>query len=259
MKNLRSLFLAEFAGTALLVGVGVSIVILDFGQGSPVVALVTSTGLRSVLTGFLFGVTGASIAVSPLGKASGAHINPVVTLAFWLKGKMSAPHAVGYVIAQLAGGIAGALPLLGWGRMGASVDFGGTFPGHGYTVLQATLGELVTTLGLIAGLFIFLGHARLRRYTPLLFPFLYAVMVYLEAPVSGTSTNPARSLGPSLVAGDWHGWWVYWVGPVLGTFLALAIGQFPWLRNFEVEVAKIYHFEHDPHGVFRPVRAPRKI
>ncbi len=258
MKNLWTLFLAEFAGTALLVAVGVSIVIFDFGHGSPAGALLPDPGLRRLLTGFLFGATGASIAVSPLGKTSGAHINPVVTLAFWIKGKMSAPHAVGYVIAQLAGGLAGALPLLAWGRMGASIDFGGTFPGHGYTVLQATLGEVVTTVGLIAGLFIFLGHSQLRRYTPLLFPFLYAVMVYLEAPVSGTSTNPARSLGPSVVAGDWRGWWVYWVGPVLGTFLALAIGQFSWLRRFEVEVAKIYHFEHDPHGVFRPLHAPRQ-
>jgi aquaporin Z len=255
MKRLWTLFLAEFVGTGLLVGVGVSIVILDFGTGSPVAALLPNPGVRRLLTGFLFGATGASIAVSWLGKTSGAHINPVVTLAFWLKGKMSAPHAAGYVVAQLAGGIAGALPLLAWGRMGAGIQFGGTFPGPGYTMLQATLGEVVTTIGLIAGLFTFLGHARLRRYTPLLFPFLYAVMVYLEAPVSGTSTNPARSIGPSLVAGDWHGWWIYWVGPLLGTFLALGIGQLSWLRRFEVEVAKVYHFEHDPHGVFRPSRA----
>ncbi len=251
MKHLWTLFLAEFAGTALLVAVGVSIVILNFGYGSPVAAVLPDPGLRRLITGFLFGATGASIALSPLGKASGAHINPVVTLAFWLKGKMSTPHAAGYVLAQLAGGITGALPLLAWGRMGASINFGGTFPGNGFTALQAALGEVITTIGLITGLFLFLGHLRLRSYTPLLFPFLYAVMVYLEAPVSGTSTNPARSLGPSLVFNDWRGWWVYWVGPVLGTFLALAVGQFSGLRRFEVEVAKIYHFEHDPHGVFR--------
>ncbi|MGA8185284.1 MAG: aquaporin [Terriglobia bacterium] len=255
MKRLWTLFFAEFIGTALLVAVGVSVVILDFGRGSPVAALLPDPGLRRLITGFLFGATGASIAVSAVGKTSGAHINPVVTLAFWMKGKMTAPHALGYMVAQLAGGIAGALPLLAWGHMGASIDFGGTFPGTGFTVLQATLGEVVTTFGLIAGLFLFLGHSRLRAYTPLLFPFLYAVMVYLEAPISGTSTNPARSIGPSLVASDWHGWWIYWLGPLLGTGLALALGQISWLRRFEAEVAKIYHFEHDPHGVFRPSRA----
>ncbi len=251
MKNLWTLFLSEFLGTALLVGVGLSIVILDFGTGSPMVAALPDPGLRRLITGFLFGATGACIAVSPVGKTSGAHINPVVTLAFRLKGKMSSPHALGYVIAQLAGAIAGALPLVVWGHMGASIDFGATFPGAGYTALQAMLGEIITTFGLIAGLFLFLGHSRLRNYTPLLFPFLYAVMVFLEAPVSGTSTNPARSVGPSLVAGDWRGWWVYWLGPFLGTMLALAVGQFSWLRRFEVEVAKVYHFEHDPHGIFR--------
>lgn len=252
MKHLWRLFFAEFIGTALLVAVGVSFVILDFGKGSPVAALLPDPGLRLLITGFLFGATGASIAVSPVGKTSGAHINPMVTLAFWLKGKMNSPNALGYIFAQLAGGIAGALPLLAWGRMGASINFGGTFPGSGFTLLQATLGEVVTTFGLIAGLFLFLGHARLRAYTPLLFPFLYAAMVYLEAPVSGTSTNPARSIGPSLVAGNWHGWWIYWLGPLLGTSLALAVGQFSWMRGFEIKVAKIYHFEHDPHGVFRP-------
>jgi aquaporin Z len=251
MKHLWTLFLAEFAGTALLIAMGVSIVILDFGKGSPVAALLPDPGLRRMMTGFLFGATGAAIAVSPVGKTSGAHINPVVTLAFWLKRKITGPHALGYVIAQLAGGIAGALPLLAWGRMGASIDFGGTFPGAGFSFFQATLGEAVTTFGLVAGLFLFLGHSRLRSYTPLLFPFLYAGMVYLEAPLSGTSTNPARSVGPSLVASDWRGWWVYWVGPLLGTLLALAAGRFSLLRGFEVEVAKVYHFDHDPHGVFR--------
>lgn len=254
MKHLWALFFSEFIGTALLVAVGVSFVILDFGKGSPVTAALPDPGLRRLITGFLFGATGASIAISPVGKTSGAHINPVVTLAFWIKGKMTAPHALGYVVAQLAGGIAGGLPLLVWGRMGASIDFGGTFPGSGFTFLQATLGEVVTTFGLIAGLFLFLGHSRLRSYTPLLFPFLYAVMVYLEAPLSGTSTNPARSIGPSLVSSDWRGWWIYWLGPLLGTGLAVAVSQFSWLRRFEVEVAKIYHFEHDPHGVFRPSR-----
>lgn len=251
MKNLWTLFLSEFLGTALLIAAGLSVVILDFGNGSPVAAALPGAGLRRLVTGFLFGAIGAAIAISPVGKASGAHINPVVTLAFWLKGKMGRLHAIGYILAQLAGAIAGSLPLLAWGRMGAGLEFGATFPGPGYTALQAMLGEIITTFGLIFGLFLFLGHSRLRSFTPLLFPFLYAAMVYLEAPVSGTSTNPARSVGPSLVAGDWRGWWVYWVGPLLGTLLALAAGQFGWMRRFEVEVAKIYHFEHDPHGVFR--------
>ncbi len=244
------LFFSEFIGTALLVAAGVSVVILDFGTGSPVAALLPDAGLRRLLTGFLFGAIGGSIAVSPVGKVSGAHINPVVTLAFWIKRKISRGHAVGYFLAQLAGGTVGALPLLAWGSMGASIQFGATYPGPGFTAAQAVLGETITTFCLIMGIFVFIGHRRLRLYTPGLFPFLYAVMVYLEAPISGTSTNPARSLGPSLVSADWHGWWVYWLGPLLGTLLALALHQASPLRRFEVTVAKLYHFELDPHSVF---------
>lgn len=134
--------MAEFVGTALLVAVGVSIVILDFGQGSPVGALVPDPALRRLITGFMFGVTGASIAVSAVGKVSGAHINPVVTLAFWIKRKMSGPHALGYVISQIAGGIAGALPLLAWGRMGASIDLAQLFREPGSRFFRPRWGKL---------------------------------------------------------------------------------------------------------------------
>jgi aquaporin Z len=252
MKAPWVLFFSELVGTALLVVVGLSLVIVDFGAGSPLANLLPNPGVRRLITGFLFGTTGGLIALSPVGKVSGAHINPVVTLAFWLQGKMRAGHAVGYVLAQLGGAILGALPLLAWGRMGKSVHFGATLPGPGYDAGTAVLGEIVTTFALMVGLFFFLSHRRIRSFTPLLFPFLYALMVYIEAPISGTSTNPARSLGPALVSGDWRDWWVYWLGPVLGTFLGLAAHRFTW-RGLEAEVAKIYHFEHDPYGVFKEV------
>ena len=244
-------YTAELAGTALLVAVGLSIVILNFGRGSPIAQLIPSAGSRRLITGFLFGTTGALIALSPIGKESGAHINPVVTLAFWLMGKLSGTHALGYVTAQLAGGVIGALPLLGWGAMGRSVEFGATLPGSGVDVWQALLGEAVATLALICGVFFFIRHRRIRAFTPALFPVLYAVMVFLEAPVSGTSTNPARSLGPAVISGAWRDWWVYWIGPLTGMLLGVALFRFTWLRRVEIEVAKLYHFEHDPHGIFR--------
>ena len=244
-------FLAEFAGTALLIGVGLSVVIAAFSPESPVVALVPDADLRRLLTGFLFGATGGLIALSPVGKISGAHINPVVTAAFWLKKKISAGHALGYIAAQLAGAIAGAVLLLLWGKTGSAVDFGATLPGARYTFWEAALGEAATTFALIVLLFLFLGHKRVRKFTPLLFPFLYALMVYLEAPISGTSTNPARSLGPEVIAWQFRAWWVYWVGPATWMLLGLSIHRFTWLKHLELEVAKLYHFEHDPYRVFR--------
>lgn len=245
------LFAAEAAGTALLLAVGLSIVIIDFGAGSPMLRLLPDPAARRLLTGFLFGTTGAAIAVSPLGKESGAHINPVVTLAFWLMRRFKTRHALGYVAAQMAGAVLGSLPLVAWGAMGRSIAFGATEPSATYGALAALLGETVTSFALIFGLFVFLRHARLKRFTPLLFPPLYAVMVALEAPLSGTSTNPARSFGPSLVAGAWNGWWVYWLGPVAGTLIAVALYHGAGWRREAITVAKIFHFHHDPHGIFR--------
>jgi aquaporin Z len=245
-------YLSELIGTALLVGIGLSVVIFNFGTGSSLAAVLPDAGIRLLITGFLFGATGAAIAYSPVGKISGAHINPVVTLAFRIKGKLSSRDTVGYILAQLVGAIIGSIPLLLWGQQGRSVNFGSTTPGTGCTIWIALLGEIITTIGLIVGLFTFLGHRKLRNYTPLLFPFLYAIMVYLESPISGTSTNPARSLGPAVVSDVWSGWWIYFVGPLIGMFIGVGLHRFTWLKKFEVKIAKIYHFELDRYGIFKP-------
>jgi aquaporin Z len=248
---------AEAAGTFVLVAVGVSFVIVAFGAGSPVVVAIPSAGLRRLLTGFLFGSTGALIAVSPLGKLSGAHINPVVTLAFWLRRHIGSRLAAAYVAAQLTGAALAAAPLLAWGPMGGSVAYGATLPGSSYGAWYALAGEAATTSALVGGLLFFVGSQRRRRFTPLLFPFLYACMVWAEAPVSGTSTNPARTLGSALAAGQWHDWWVYLLGPVAGTLLALAAHRVRLLGTIEIEVAKLYHFEHDRFGVLGVPRLRR--
>jgi aquaporin Z len=115
---------------------------------------------------------------------------------------------------------------------------------------------MATTSALIVGLMLFLRHKQLRPFTPALFPFLYALMVFVEAPVSGTSTNPARSLGPALISGVWHDWWIYWLGPLLGTVLGIVLYRFTGLGCLTIEVAKLYHFGHDRYGVFRRNEAP---
>lgn len=252
------MLLCEAIGTALLLAIGLSFVILDFGRGSPIPRLLPGAGARRALTGFLFGCVGAGIAVSQVGKISGAHINPVVTLFFWARKKMTGGLALGYAVAQLAGAIVGTLPLLLWGHMGRELGYGGTWPGAGVSATLATAGEMLTTFALLAGLVLFLGSRRLRPYTPALFPFLYAVLVYWEAPLSGTSTNPARSFGPNLVSGHWHAWWVYWLGPGLGFLLAFSLHRLVRLERWlHIEIAKVYHFEHDPSGIFHHMRRAR--
>jgi aquaporin Z len=247
------LFLSEAIGTAVLLLVGLSLVIVMFGAGSPAASIVPNEAVRRLITGFLFGTTGALIALSPVGRESGAHINPVVTLGFCLMGRLDATTAAGYVVAQLVGATAGALPLLAWGSMGRSVMFGATLPGQGYATWTVVMGEAITTFTMVTLLCLFLGFRRLRRYTPAIFPPLYAVMSCLEAPISGTSTNPARSFGPAIVSGAWQGWWIYWVGPLVG-LLAATLACNALAKR--IEVAKLYHFDSDRHGLLR--RKPRQ-
>jgi len=236
------LYMSELIGTALLVLVGLSLVIFMFGNGTPMAQLLPSEALRRLITGFLFGSTGALIALSPVGKVSGAHINPAVSLGFNLMGKLDPQITFGYIVAQLVGGLLGSLPLLAWGAMGKSVAFGATAPGSGYSTSAAFLGEVITTFVMVALLCMFLGFRKSRPFTPALFPPLYAVMVWLEAPISGTSTNPARSFGPSIVSGVWEGWWIYWVGPFVGMLIAI-IACSRMARR--IEVAKLYYFDSD--------------
>ena len=238
---------SEVVGTAMLVLGGLSVVIVMFGTGSPMERVLPSVVLRQGITGFLFGCVGASIAVSRVGKESGAHINPAVTLGFWLMQKLTTRVAIGYVLAQLAGSVLGALPLLAWGALGRSVDFGATVPGSSYTTSAALLGEVVTTFALVVGLCVFLGFRHLRRFTPLLMPPLYGVMVPMEAAFSGTSTNPARSFGSAVISGQWEGWWIYWVGPCLGTVAGILVCSALAKR---IEEAKLYHFEAQRRRLF---------
>lgn len=70
---------------------------------------------------------------------------------------------------------------------------------------------------------------------------------------SGTSTNPARSLGPAVVSGAWQGWWVYWLGPLAGMLLAITACSF--LAN-RIEVAKLYYFDSDRGGLLRRIEHP---
>jgi aquaporin Z len=236
------LYMAEFGGTALLVGIGVSIVIAMFGTGSPVPPLLPDPSLRRFGTGALFGSVAALIAISPIGRISGAHLNPAVTLAFWLEGKLAWRDAFLYVLAQFAGGIIGALPLLAWGPIGQSVAFGATVPGNGVSIWMALLGEVAVTFLLIITIFTTAAHPRTRRFTPLTIPVLFSVLVWLEAPISGTGANPARSLGPALMAKDMRDQWIYLLGPLIGAalgvgFMRLEIGG---LRR--VTVARLFHF-----------------
>jgi aquaporin Z len=236
------LYLAEAAGTALLVFFGLSMVIAFFGQGSALARLLPSAPWRRVLAGACFGTVGALITISPLGRISGAHINPAVSFAFWLEAKLAWRDTLGYVLAQLLGALLGAWPLLLWGQMGRSIQYGATRVGEGIPVLIAFTGEVLATLALVLAICLTAARARTRAFTPWTIPPLFAWLVWWEGPWSGASANPARSFGPALISGQWDQFWIYLLGPLLGAALAIAILRLPLLAQHRVQVARVSHF-----------------
>src|SRR5215203_252103 len=235
LKSDWKLFVAEAIGTGLLLFFGLSIVIFNWGEGSVVAKLIPSEPARRLLTGFLFGLVGCLVTISPVGKFSGAHINPAVTLAFWLRGKIKSDTMIGYILSQLIGAVIGSIPLLLWGKQGKSIEYGITLPGNA-GLTSAFIGEIIATGCLIIYLYVFIGRKRLRNYTPYGIPFLYAILVWAEAAFSGCSTNPARSFAPALIAGNFTDDWLYWVAPVIGVIIVTIF--FKWRR-----INRIYKME----------------
>jgi aquaporin Z len=236
------LYLAEAAGTALLLFFGLSMVIAFFGHGSALARLLPSAPWRRALAGGCFGTVGALIAISPLGRISGAHLNPAISVAFWLESKLAWRDAIGYILAQLLGALPGAWALRVWGPMGQSVQYGATRVGPGVPIWLGLAGEVLATLALVLTIFMTASHPRTRRFTPWSIPPLFAWLVWWEGPWSGASTNPARSIGPALISGQWSQFWIYVLGPLLGAALAIALLRLEMLGQHRVQVARLYHF-----------------
>jgi aquaporin Z len=247
---------AEFLGTAFLILAGLSAVVFDFGKGLPPAALLPDASLRRLITGLLFAGSGSLVAISPFGRLSGAHINPSVSLAFWVHGKMHHHDVLGYIISQFLGAIAGeALLVLLWGKYARSVMDGMTLPGAGYALWEVFVAELALTCLLVLTIFLFVSSQRLMRWTPLITWLLVASMVWLEAPISGTSLNPARSLAPALFAWLWTDQWLYWIAPPLGALLAVGLFRLVSAGERDVMTGKLFHVPYY-RSIFKNVSAP---
>ncbi len=251
-------YAAELLGTAFNLFVGLSAVVLDFGSHSPVEPLIPDRGLRLLLTGLVFAGSGSLVAISPLGKLSGAHINPSVTLAFWVQGKMHRQDLIGYISAQFVGAILGVTLLaVVWRDRAASIKNGMTLPGSAYSSWMAFGAEVSITFLLVLLIFIFVSSTRLMRWTPLMTWFVVAIMVWLESPVSGTSLNPARSFAPALVTPLWKDQWVYLIAPPLGSLLAVMAFRSWCPVGREILTGKLFHAPHY-RSIFKNVKAPHR-
>ncbi len=155
-----------------------------------------------------------------MGAVSGAHLNPVVSVAFALRRDFPARRLLGYIVAQLLGAALACLFLLA--VFGNVEHLGATLPGPGYDNWQALLMEIALTGGLVS---VILGTASAAQNVGTIGALGVGGYVALAglwaAPVSGTSMNPARSFGPALVGGDWSSYWVYVLGPLVGALIAV--------------------------------------
>ncbi len=140
-------YAAEFAGTFLVLLIGLSAVVVDFAHTSPVPGWIPDENVRRLLTGIFFAGGATAIVYSPLGRQSGGHINPAVTLAFLRLGKIVPTSAAGYMIAQFTGALAGAATVrVLWGRLAEQVELGTTIPGIGGWPLSFLAEILITFL-----------------------------------------------------------------------------------------------------------------
>ena len=155
-----------------------------------------------------------------MGAVSGAHLNPVVSLAFALRKDFPPHRLLGYIAAQLIGATLACLFLLA--VFGNVEHLGATLPGPGYHNWQALLMEIALTAGLVS---VILGTASAAQNVGTIGALGVGGYIALAglwaAPVSGVSMNPARSFGPALVSGDWTSYWVYVVGPLAGALIAV--------------------------------------
>jgi len=196
--------------------------VLLFHPLSPVVAVLPNELLRRFLIGLAMGATAITIVYSPIGKRSGAHFNPAVTLTFLRLGKIGPWDAFFYICAQLAGSFAGvaiSARLFG-ARLGhPSVNYAVTVPGM-EGLLAAAAAEFVIAFILMTVVLNVSSRERYARWTGIAAGMLVATFITLEAPLSGMSMNPARTLGSAWNAHVWTGIWIYFLVPPVAMLAA---------------------------------------
>jgi len=160
---------------------------------SPLSGWTASPVARRVAMGSAMGLTLIALIYSPLGRRSGAHMNPAVTLTFMRLGKVAPPDAAGYILGQFVGGFAGILAAIGMFRglpAHPSVNYVATIPGPSGAAV-AFAAEVAISFGMM-----------------------------LLTPLSGMSMNPARTLGPAILAHAISTLWIYFTAPLIGMLLA---------------------------------------
>jgi aquaporin Z len=244
-------YLMEAAELGLFMVSACAFTVLLFHPISPVAQSIESDVTRRMLMGTAMGATAIAIIFSPLGKRSGGHFNPAVTLSYFRLGKIKAWDAAFFILFQFAGGIAGVvLASLLLGRLVAhkSVNYATTRPGQQGTTF-AFLAELLISFVLMSVVLTVSNTKRLSRWTGIFAGALVAAYITFESPISGMSMNPARTLGSASVAHLWTSLWIYFTAPPLGMLLAAETYR-RLGAGHAVACAKLHH-HNDSRCIFR--------
>jgi aquaporin Z len=199
------------------------------------------------LRGLTAGATAIAIICTPWGQRAGGHMNPAMTLSYWMLGKVAGWDTMFYVAAQFAGGVSGvalADVLIGLPLRHTAVNYAVTAPGP-LGAGRAFAAELAISVAMMWVLLRVSNSARLTRWTPYVAGALLTLFVVFESPYSGSSMNPARTFGSAFLANEWTALWVYFTAPVLGMLAAAA-----WYRarrgTHRVFCAKLHHWNNQP-------------
>ncbi len=205
-------FVAEFFGTFTLIFVGVAAIAVNQASNG-------SLGLFGIAMAHGLAI---AVMVSATAATSGGHLNPAVTCAALVAGKISAPNAALYIAAQLAGAVVAAfvVKLAVPAAWLAAVGMGNPGLGAGVTVGQALVMEIVLTFFLMFVVYGTAIDARAPKMAGLFIGLTVALDIMAGGPVSGGCMNPARSFGPAVMGGGMQNMWIYWVGPIAGAVIA---------------------------------------
>jgi aquaporin Z len=203
----------EFLGTALLVLVAAGAGVINrYAGGNPISRTAAVVAPGALVMALIYA----------WGPLSGLHINPAVTIAFAGRGVFRVAWVVPYLLAQFAGAIGAAL-FLQW--MFGHVSAGGNYPiaGAGGAWRSFVMEIVLTTILVTVILNTATGYRSIGHNAALAVGATVALLGLFASPISGASMNPARSLGPDIVAADFTGWWVYIFGPVIGACIAVML------------------------------------
>lgn len=235
-------YLMEATELALFMISACVFTVLLFHPGSPLARMVPDGIWRRMIMGIAMGSTAIAIIFSPIGKRSGAHFNPSVTLTFFRLGKVKGWDAAFYVTAQFIGGVAGvllAMLMLGSLVADSSVRYAATIPGAP-GVIAAFVAEVVITFILMSVVLNISNTKRVARWTGLFAGALVATYITIESPISGMSMNPARTFASAFGAHLWTSLWIYFTAPPLGMLAAAEVYK-RMKSDRAVACAKLHH------------------